>query len=160
MLRPYRGCRAGSKIKAKSRCYNAIIPSIIMGNIRLLGNKMEEFTALIRTQREYWEYSVLCFTVIWLHCVILDSNASTTGLQTVRADRDAELSGKKKGGVIALFVTNRWCNKGHVTVKEHQCCPNIRLLAVGLRPYYLPKAYICHCDYCLHTTSSRHRSSM
>ena len=32
---------------------------------------------------------------------------------------------------------------GHVTVKEIVCTPDIELLAVGLRPYYLPREYTC-----------------
>ena len=40
---------------------------------------MDELSALIKTQREYPECSLLCFT-------------------TVRADRDVIESGKKKGG--------------------------------------------------------------
>jgi len=36
-------------------------------------------------------------------------------------------------------VNERWCNPGHVTVKERFCSPDIELLAVGLRPFDLPR---------------------
>ena len=63
------------------------------------------------------------------------------GFRTVRADRDVTSSGKKKGGGIALYVSERWCNPGHVTMKERFCSPDIELLAVGIRPYYLPREF-------------------
>jgi len=43
----------------------------------------------------------------------------------------------KVGGLH--FVNIRWCNPGHVTVKETICCPDIEVLAVNLRPYYMPR---------------------
>ncbi|KAI4900464.1 hypothetical protein NFI96_027611 [Prochilodus magdalenae] len=58
----------------------------------------------------------------------------------MRADRNAKLSGKSKGGRLVLFVNIRWCNTGHVTVKERFCCRDIKLLAVSLRHYYMPRA--------------------
>lgn len=42
-----------------------------------------------------------------------------------------------------MFVNNRWCNPRHVTVKERFCSPDIKLLAVSLRPYYLPREFTC-----------------
>lgn len=129
LLRLDRGCRAGSKTKAKRRRYKPFILSIIMGNARSLGNNMDELKALIGTQRENQECSVIGFNETWLHEDIPDS--SIPRFQTVRAGRDADLRGKRKGGRVALFLNNRWCNSGHVTVKECHCCPKVELLAVG-----------------------------
>ncbi|CAM4487914.1 unnamed protein product [Leuciscus chuanchicus] len=92
---------------------------------------MDELSAL--TQREYRECSVMCFTETWLQEHISDSNATVPGLQTVRVDRDRCLSSKKKGGGIAVLVNNRWCNPGHITVKERFCGPDIELLARELK---------------------------
>ena len=61
--------------------------------------------------------------------------------RTVRVDRDVISSGKKKGGGIALYVSERWCNSGHVHVKERLRTPDIELLTVGMRPYYLPREF-------------------
>ena len=63
------------------------------------------------------------------------------GFTTVRADRDCRRSGKCKSGGLALFINNRWCSPGHVTVKETECNRDIELLAVGLRPYYMPREF-------------------
>lgn len=52
---------------------------------------------------------------------IQDANVELTGFLTVRADRDPIQSDKNKGGGLALFVNTKWCNPGHVTVKEITC---------------------------------------
>lgn len=40
-----------------------------------------------------------------------------------------------------VFINSRWCHSGHVTIKQQICTPNIELLAVSLRPYYLPREF-------------------
>ncbi|KAJ8401574.1 hypothetical protein AAFF_G00378910 [Aldrovandia affinis] len=59
----------------------------------------------------------------------------------VRVDRDRTLSCKKSAGGLILYVNTKWCNPGHVTVNEIICTPDIELLAVGLRPYDLPREF-------------------
>ncbi|XP_030581547.1 uncharacterized protein LOC115777725 [Archocentrus centrarchus] len=121
--------------------YKPRLPSLIMGNVRSLANKMDELTALVRSQREYRECSLMCFSETWLHQDIPDDNVSIDGFQTIRADRSYTESGKRRGGGLAVLVNNRWCNPGHITIKERVGCPDIELLAVGLRPYYLPREF-------------------
>ncbi|KAI4895084.1 hypothetical protein NFI96_026219 [Prochilodus magdalenae] len=111
----------------------------MMGNVNSLANKTDELAALVRNQRLYRECSLLCLTETWLTGNIPDTNVDIPGFATVRADRDAKLSGKSKGGGLVLFVNIRWCNPGHVTVKERICCRDYELLAVSLRPYYMPR---------------------
>jgi len=83
----------------------------------------------------------MCFTETWLHHNVPDSVLDLPGFQLVRADRSRADSGKKNGGGVAVHVNNRWCNPGHITVKERVCSPDIELLAVSLRPYYLPREF-------------------
>ena len=64
-------------------------------------------------------------------------DANLDGFQLLWADRMAG-TGKRKGGGLAVFVNGRWCNSGHITVKEQVCSVDIKLLAVGMMPYYLP----------------------
>ena len=135
------GCRARAKWKAKKRRHRLALPAIIMGNMRSLGNKMDELAVLIKTQREHRECSVLCFTETWLHSHIPDHSVAVPGFSTVWADRDVISSGKKKGGGIAVYVSERWCNPWHVLVKERLCSPDIERLTVGMRPYYLPREF-------------------
>ena len=80
-----------------------------------------------------------CFSETWLHSHITDNNVEVPGYGLVWGDRDCYKSQKKKGGGLALNVSERWCNPGHVNVKECLCTPDIELLAVGMRRYYLPR---------------------
>uniref|UniRef100_A0A3B1JI52 Reverse transcriptase domain-containing protein n=1 Tax=Astyanax mexicanus TaxID=7994 RepID=A0A3B1JI52_ASTMX len=141
--RPYRGCRAGTKLKAKRMekrwRFKPSVPSVVMGNVNALTNKTDELATLVSNQRLYRECSILCFTETWLTSNIPDANVDIPGFTTIRADRDPKRSGKNKGGGLVLFVNIRWCNPGHVTVKEIICCRDVELLAVSLRPYYMPR---------------------
>ncbi|XP_065808278.1 deoxynucleoside triphosphate triphosphohydrolase SAMHD1 homolog isoform X1 [Labrus bergylta] len=141
LRRKRRGCRAGVKCREKKRRYKPSVPSLIMGNVRSLPNKMEELTALTRLQREYRECSIMQFTETWLNELTPDTLVTLDGFQLVRADRSARESGKKKGGGIAMYVNERWCNSGHITVKEQRCTKDVELLAVSIRPYYLPREF-------------------
>ncbi|TWW54783.1 hypothetical protein D4764_0220080 [Takifugu flavidus] len=95
----------------------------------------------IPKEREYREASIMCFTETWLHGLIPDSNVTIAVFTTVRAARDTTAAGKKKGGGLAVFVSNRWCNPEHIHVKERVCSPHVELIAIGLRPYYLPREF-------------------
>lgn len=101
--------------------------------------------ALTRHQREYRECNIMLFTETSLNSLIPDSHVSLGGFNLRRADKTQE-SGKKKGGGLCVFVNDSWCNSGHITVKEQHCCKNIELLAVGMRPYYLPWEFSRFCD--------------
>ncbi|TWW54745.1 hypothetical protein D4764_0240700 [Takifugu flavidus] len=91
-------------------------------------------------QREYRESSLLLFTETWLTVLTPDTAAQLEGFTLLRADRSRE-SGKRKGGGLAVFVNDRWCNPGHITIKEQHCCKDVELLAVSMRPHYLPKEF-------------------
>lgn len=59
----------------------------------------------------------------------------------VRLDRDPRSTGKRKGGGVCVYVNQQWSDPNHVSVKERVCVPDVELLCVGLRPYYLPREY-------------------
>ncbi|KAK7913293.1 hypothetical protein WMY93_013504 [Mugilogobius chulae] len=135
-----RGCRAGRKLREKKRRFRPVLPSVIMGNVRSLSNKTDELAALTRYQREYRDTSLMLFTETWLTTHIPDSAIAMDNFHLLRADRTAE-SGKKKGGGLAVFVNEKWCKPGHCVVKEQRCNKDIELLAVSMRPYYLPREF-------------------
>ncbi|KAI3372201.1 hypothetical protein L3Q82_007045 [Scortum barcoo] len=87
--------KPGSSTSARRRRYRPILPSIIMGNVRSLPNKMDELAALTRHQREYQECSLLLFTETWLTALTPDTAAELDGFTLLRADRSKE-SGKRK----------------------------------------------------------------
>ncbi|XDV29127.1 hypothetical protein PO909_032280 [Leuciscus waleckii] len=112
-----------------------------MGNVNSLPNKCEELEALIKTDRIYRECSLYCITETWLTDAVPDSVVNIPGFTILRADRQPEKCGKMKGGGLVLLVNDRWCRPGHITVKEKICCRDVELLAVSLRPYYVPREF-------------------
>ncbi|XP_017537692.1 uncharacterized protein LOC108410896 [Pygocentrus nattereri] len=101
LRRKRRGCRAGALRRTKRRRYRPVLPSVIMGNVRSLPNKMDELAALTRHQREYRECSVMLFSESWLTALTPDTVVTLDGFQLIRADRTTE-SGKRKGGKKAI----------------------------------------------------------
>ena len=73
-----------------------------MGIVRSLLNQMDELTALTWHQRDFCECSIMVLTETWL----------------TELTPDTDESGKRKGGGLAVSVNDRWCNSGHITVKE------------------------------------------
>lgn len=138
--RRWRGCKVCVKWRMKRRRFKPCIPAVITGNVRSLANKMVEFEALVRTRREYRECRNMCFMETWLHELIPDS-VTISGFHMVRADRDLIASSRRKGGGLGLFVNSGWCNSGYISIKERVCNQNIKIVAVGLRPYYLLREF-------------------
>ena len=122
------------------RRYRPVLSTVIMGNVRALSKKMDELTVLTRHQRDYRECCIMALTETWLTELTLDTDKNLDGFQLRRADRMPE-KGKRKGGGLAVFANDRWCNSGHITVKEQVCSKDIKLLAVSMRPYYLKREF-------------------
>lgn len=74
------------------------------------------------------------------------------GVSTVHADRNTAAGGKSKGDLI-LYINHRRCN---FTVKPTICCKNIELLAVRIRPYYLPREFIKVLAVCVYIPPRPH----
>ncbi|KAI3351338.1 hypothetical protein L3Q82_005877 [Scortum barcoo] len=115
-----RGCKAGAKLKAEptseksEALHKPSIPSVIMGNVNSLPNKIDELSAL-NNQRIYRESSLFIFTETWLNHLVPNANVDLLGFTAVRADRDTKASeGKAKVGDSS---------------------------SVSLRPYYLPREF-------------------
>ncbi len=67
-----------------------------MRNVNSLLSKSDELEILVKTQRVYYECSLLFFTETWLNQNISDSSMDLPGFTLIRSDRDAQASGKKK----------------------------------------------------------------
>ncbi|KAI5089695.1 integrin alpha-L isoform X2 [Silurus meridionalis] len=117
------------------------LPSIGMGNVRSLPNRMDKLAALTWHQREFWECNVMLFMQSLLTKLTPDITMALDGFIPLRADRTMEIS-KRKGGGLAVFVNNRCCKPGHITIKEQICCKDIELLAASMRSYYLPRKFL------------------
>ena len=82
----------------------------------------------------------MVLTETWLTELTPDMDANLDGFQLRWLDRTAE-SSKRKGGGLAVFVNDSWCNCGHITVKEQVCSKDIELLAFSMRLYYLLREF-------------------
>lgn len=85
---------------------NLFCPGLSLGNVRSQVNKA--FCALSGMQLKYQSCSTMCVT---------------GGLNT---------EWKQQKGESRVCVSNRWCNIGHVIVKERFCSQDDELLAVGI----------------------------
>ena len=99
---------------------------------------MEELHANRRHCYEYRDSSILVFTETWLRKDIPDSLVELEGFSCVRADR-TDSSMKSRGGGICVYVSNIWCQQ--YTIRETLCCPNLELLCLSMRPFYLPREF-------------------
>ena len=59
----------------------------------------------------------------------------------VRKDRSKEITGKERGGGVCMYINERWCHKSNVRVVSDMCTPDIEILSVVLRPFYLPREF-------------------
>lgn len=61
-----------------------------MGNVKMFQNKIDKLADLMKTQRMYWEYSLVFLMETWLTCSIPDANAEPCEFISLRADRDTK----------------------------------------------------------------------
>ncbi|PIK33172.1 hypothetical protein BSL78_30013 [Apostichopus japonicus] len=83
----------------------------------------------------------MSFTETWLNDNITDESMYIDGFKLLRGDRNLDLAAKQKGEGVCLYVNNRWCHPNNAILKGHFCSPNIEILTVGLRPYYIPREF-------------------
>lgn len=128
-----------------------------MGNVNALTNKMDELATLIMSQQCYGESSLLIFTETWLTSHILDLTVDLPGFSTVQAHRDPNSSGKCKGWGLILYANKPWCHPNHLTVKTVICSRDLELLAVNIRPYYVPREFSHVIALCVYISSEGRR---
>ncbi|KAL0149701.1 hypothetical protein M9458_054984, partial [Cirrhinus mrigala] len=102
-----RGKRAGAFVKLRQRGFRTALPSIHLANLRSLSNKTDELLLLSRTNKDFSNSAALCFTETWLNDAIPDSALHLPGYQLFRADRDAESTGKSRGGGMCFYINER-----------------------------------------------------
>lgn len=136
-----RGKRGGVKLRLrKQRLTRLPLPSVILGNVRSLRNKIEELQGNVRCQKDFKNCGVLAFTETWLNEQDSDADLHIDGFGTpLRLDRKVEVTGKKLGGGVCLYVNERYWSA--VTVREQICTSDVELLKLSLRPFYLPREF-------------------
>uniref|UniRef100_A0A8C1D980 Reverse transcriptase domain-containing protein n=1 Tax=Cyprinus carpio carpio TaxID=630221 RepID=A0A8C1D980_CYPCA len=130
------GKRAGALVRLRKRGFRTPLPSIHLANLRSLPNKTDEILLLSRTNKDLSHSAALCFTETWLNDAIPDSALHLPGFQLFRADRDAESTGKSRGGGTFFYINERWCTD--VTVLKKMCCSDLEVLFVNCKPFYSP----------------------
>ena len=89
---------------------------------------------------EYSEACPLAFTETWLDDRVHNHELTVDGFGApVRLDRNKVDTGKEQGGGVCFYVNKKWCNT--VLVREALCTPDIELLSISLRPFYLPREF-------------------
>lgn len=74
-LRRKRGKAGGFKKRMRRQTLKPFLPSIIVGNVQSLNNKMDEVCSNIKYLSEFWNVSLLSFTEIWLAGSHVDAHA-------------------------------------------------------------------------------------
>ena len=103
-----RGKKGGVKQRLRELGCKPYLPSLILGNVRSLQNKMEELCSNVKYANEFGSASQTCFTETWWSENIADSHVNIEGFAIFRADRTND-SGKTKGGSLCVFVNEQWC---------------------------------------------------
>ena len=135
-----RGRKGGvrQRIKNQRRDNRLPLPSIILANAQSIRNKTDELQGNVEHLHEYRDACLLAITESWLKDSDLDSSYIIKGFGApVRMDRDPKVTNKSCAGGVCLYINQRWCN--NVTVRERICLPDIELLSVSVRPFYLPR---------------------
>ncbi|KAK1802735.1 hypothetical protein P4O66_021277, partial [Electrophorus voltai] len=136
-----RGKRAGVRNRLRARAHRAPLPSILLANVQSLDNKLDDLRARIKFQRDIRDCNLLCFTESWLNPAVPNHAIQPAEFFSVhRMDRTAD-SGKSRGSGVCVMVNNSWCNNANVVTLACSCSPNLELLALKLRPFYLPREF-------------------
>jgi len=116
------------------------LPSVLLANMQSLRNKTDELEAYVKCMKEYRETCLLAFTETWLGDRDADEDLAITGFgRPIRLDRSSAITGKSTGGGVCFYINEQYCNT--VVVREKMCTPDLELLTISLRPYYLPREF-------------------
>ena len=111
-----------------------------MGNVQSLRNKLDELQGMVRFQKDYKDCCVLAFTETWFTERDQDTELAIDGFGApLRLDRDPETTGKRQGGGVCVYINKTNCSS--MTIRDRICTPDIKLLSVSLRPFYLPREF-------------------
>ena len=105
------------------------------------------------------------FSETWFCDNISDDSVAIGGFDsTFRSDRNYDVTDKKRGGGVCIYINETWCPGSNVTARKHLNTSDVDLLSLSLRPLPPPpsspappplpsprvQAGVCHC--CVHST--------
>ena len=111
---------------------------MLLCNPRSLKNKLDDLRQQVGACYEYRESGLMAFTETWFNEDVTDSYIQIEGFSHIRLDRDINL-GKTRGGGVCVYIKDSWCR--NFVVRDKICNPDLELLCVTLRPYYLPREF-------------------
>lgn len=133
-----RGRRGGARARLRRRPFKPPLPSVVMANVQSLRNKMDILHARCQGEKSFREACIIALSETWLKDSIPDEEVRLDNFTIIRADRTSD-SGKERGGGVCVYVNDRWCN--NIKTHDRVCTPDIEMLTVSLRPYYLPREF-------------------
>ena len=98
-----RGIRSGLLVRLRRRAHHLPLLSILLDNVQSLDNKVDKLRVRICFQRDIRDCNILCFTESLLSPYISPS-IEPAGFSVQRANRNKELSGKRKGVGVCFMV--------------------------------------------------------
>ena len=106
-------------------------------------HNFDELLANCRFTREFRDASLLCFSETWfIDKKVMNESVAIGGFgEPYRMDRDSKQTEKERGGGVCLYVSEKFCDRASVTVKQRMCTPELELITVSLRPRYLPREF-------------------
>ena len=107
------------------------------GNVRSIRNKVDEFAANCKFNRDYSDASLICLTETWLEDKDVDGTVNIDNFNLIRSDRRSTT--KKQGGGVCIYVNEKWCK--NVTLKDSYCDENVEYMTISCRPFYLPREF-------------------
>lgn len=81
----------------------------------------------------------MVYTESWLQEDFPDSLIQVPGFTIVHMDRNYSSNKKQSGGGICTYINDAWCR--NYTIRNTMCSPDLELLCLSLRPFYLPRDY-------------------
>ncbi|GFR78127.1 Pol-like protein [Elysia marginata] len=136
-----RGKKDGVRARFRRRSFRPPLPAIVNGNIQSLDNKLDELSTNCRFSYIcIREAGLICLTETWLNQTVPKSVIDIDKFTLYRSGRSLA-SGKTRGGGVCDYVNDRWCTTNNTHVIKTLCTPDIKLLALSLRPVYLPQEF-------------------
>ncbi len=122
------------EVKLRQCGFRMSLPSIHLANLHSLPNKTDKLLLLSQTNKDFSNSSALCFMETWLNNDIPDSALHLPRIQLFRVDRNADSTGKSRGGETCFYINERWCTD--IKVLKKMCCSDLDVLFINCKPFY------------------------
>ena len=116
------------------------MPSVMMGNVRSLNNKIDELCSLSKFHSDYRQASIISLTETWLTENTPSTYYDLDDLSLYRCDGDIN-SDETCGGGVCTYINNKWCRRNNIHQVKKEASKDVELLTLLLWTYYLPREF-------------------